>query len=327
MASILCVAELSEGKVRKGTYSALACARQLAAGTGGSVSLLAIGSGIGAAVQELAGYGAAMVWVCDDPSTKDYRAEVYAPIVAATAKAGGHDVVLSVATAYGKDLVPRVAARLGAGVASDVSSVAVDGGKIVFRRPIYAGNVLAVMSVTTKIACATARQSEFEPAAPSGGASPTAEAPRETCGAAAKVEFLGIETVKNERPELTEARIVVSGGRGLKSSENFKLLEPLVDLLGAAMGASRAAVDAGFVPNDLQVGQTGKVVAPELYIAVAISGAIQHVAGMKSSKVIVAINKDPEAPIFQIADFGLVADLFKAVPELTEEIKKLKAAG
>jgi len=327
MASILCVAEILEGKVKKGTYSALACAQKIAAGTGGSVSLLAIGSGIGAAVQELAGYGAAKVWVCDDPGMKGYLAELYAPIVAATAKAGGHDVVVTVASAFGKDLLPRVAARLGAGVASDVSSVSVDGGKIVFRRPIYAGNVLAAMTVTTPIVCATARQSEFEPAAPSGGASPTADAPREACGAAGKVQFLGIETVKSERPELTDARVVVSGGRGLKSGDNFKLLEPLVDLLGAAMGASRAAVDAGFVPNDMQVGQTGKVVAPELYIAIAISGAIQHVAGMKSSKVIVAINKDPEAPIFQIADFGLVADLFKVVPELTEEIKKLKAEG
>ena len=327
MASILCVAEIQEGKVRKGTYSALACAQKLAAGTGGTVSILALGSGIGPAVQELAGYGAAKVWVCDDPSTKNYVAEVFAPIVAATAKAGGHDVVVTVANAYGKDLLPRVAARLGAGVASDVSGVAVEGGKLVFRRPMYAGNVLGAMTVTTPIVCVTARQSEFEPAAAQGGSSPTADAPRETCGAAGRVQFLGLEIVKSERPELTDARVVISGGRGLKSADNFKLLEPLVDLLGAAMGASRAAVDAGFVPNDLQVGQTGKVVAPELYIAIAISGAIQHVAGMKSSKVIVAINKDPEAPIFQIADFGLVADLFKVVPELTEELKKLKAEG
>jgi electron transfer flavoprotein alpha subunit len=327
MASVLVVAEIQEGKVKKGTYSALACAQKIASGTSGSVSLLAIGSGLGAAVQELAGYGAAKVWVADDAGAKDYLAEVYAPIVAATAQAGGHDVVVTVASAFGKDLMPRVAARLGAGMASDVSGVSVEGGKIVFRRPIYAGNVIGAMTVTTRIACATARQSEFEPAAATGGSSPTEPAPKATCGAAARVQFMGIEAVKSERPELTDARVVVSGGRGLKSGENFKLLEPLVDILGAAMGASRAAVDAGFVPNDMQVGQTGKVVAPELYIAIAISGAIQHVAGMKSSKVIVAINKDPEAPIFQIADYGLVADLFKAVPELTEEIKKLKAEG
>jgi electron transfer flavoprotein alpha subunit len=327
MASVLCIAEIQDGKVKKGTYSALACANKLAADTGGSVSIIAIGAGIGAAVEELRGYGAAKVWVCDDASAASYVAEVFAPIVAATARAGGHDMVVSVASSYGKDLIPRVAARLGAGVASDVAAIVVDGGKVTFKRPMYAGNVLASMIISTPIACVTARQSEFDPVAPSGGASPTAEAARETCAAAGRVKFLGIETVKSERPELTDARVVVSGGRGLKSGENFKLLDPLVDLLGAAMGASRAAVDAGFVPNDMQVGQTGKVVAPDLYIAIGISGAIQHVAGMKSSKVIVAINKDPEAPIFQIADYGLVADLFKAVPELTEEVRKLKAEG
>ena len=325
MANVLCVAEIQDGKVRKGTYSALACAQKIAAGTGGSVSLMAIGAGIGDAVKELQGYGAAKVWVHDDPGVKDYVAEVYAPIVAATAKAGGHDAVVSVASPFGKDLVPRVAARLGAGVASDVSAVSVEGGKIVFKRPLYAGNVIGALTVTTPTVCATVRQSEFEPAAASGGSSPTEPAAKDTCGAASKVQFLGLEVVKSERPDLGDARVVISGGRGLKSAENFKMLDPLVDLLGAALGASRAAVDAGFVPNDLQVGQTGKVVAPELYIAIAISGAIQHVAGMKSSKVIVAINKDPEAPIFQIADYGLVADLFKVVPELTEEIKKLKA--
>ncbi|MBI2896400.1 MAG: electron transfer flavoprotein subunit alpha/FixB family protein [Deltaproteobacteria bacterium] len=327
MANVLCVSEIQDGKVKKGTYSALACARQIAGPTGGSVSILALGAGIGSAVEELEGYGAAKVYVRDDGTLGGYLAERYAPIVAATAKAGGHDVVVSVASAYGKDLMPRVAARLGAGLASDVSSVQVDGGKILFRRPLYAGNVLGTLAIKTPIACATVRQSEFEPAQPAAGSSQVVDAPTDGSPAAERVQFLGVEIAKSERPELTDARVVVAGGRGMKSAENFKLLDPLIDLLGGAMGASRAAVDAGFVPNDLQVGQTGKVVAPELYIAVGISGAIQHIAGMKSSKVIVAINKDPEAPIFQVADYGLVADLFKAVPELTEELRKLKAQG
>ncbi|MAC28424.1 MAG: electron transfer flavoprotein subunit alpha, partial [Myxococcales bacterium] len=192
-------------------------------------------------------------------------------------------------------------------------------------RPMYAGNVFGTLKVTTETQVVTVRQSEFDPAAEAGGASPVESVDVEEDDVAEKVESLGIEVVKSERPDLTEADVVVSGGRSLKSAENFEnVLEPLVDALGAAMGASRAAVDAGYVPNELQVGQTGKVVAPKLYVAVGISGAIQHLAGMKGSKTIVAINKDKEAPIAQVADYFLVADLFDAVPEMTDAVKKAK---
>jgi electron transfer flavoprotein alpha subunit len=234
-------------------------------------------------------------------------------------------VVAVTASSFGKDLAPRVAVRLGAGLASDVSRVEA-GASLTYKRPMYAGNAIGTMQVSTAVQVVTVRQSEFEPAAPSGGSSPVSAGAVSPAPNAARVQFVSFEEVKSARPELTEARVVVSGGRSLKSAEGFKtVLEPLVDAFGAAMGASRAAVDAGYVPNDLQVGQTGKVVAPGLYVAVGISGAIQHLAGMKNSKVIVAINKDAEAPIFQVADYGLVADLFKVVPELTEAVRKARA--
>jgi len=199
-----------------------------------------------------------------------------------------------------------------------------EGGQLTFKRPMYAGNAYGFCTLATAQKLVSVRQSEFEAAEASGGQSPVADAPLVPPGAAAqRVEFVSLDQVKNERPELAEARVVVSGGRALKE-QFFQVIEPLADALGAAIGASRAACDAGYAPGDFQVGQTGKVVAPELYVAVGISGAIQHIAGMKSSKVIVAINKDPEAPIFQIADYGLVADLFQAVPELTRELAARK---
>jgi electron transfer flavoprotein alpha subunit len=257
-----------------------------------------------------------------------YLAEKYAATIAEVAKSGGYGVVTATASTTGKDLMPRVAARLDAGVASDIASVSIDGDKLVYRRPMYAGNVFGYCTVESPIQVVTVRQTEFEAAEETGSSSDIEDVEVVEDPAASRVEFLGTETQKSERPELTEADIVVSGGRALKSSENFKnVLEPLVDALGAAMGAARAACDAGYVPNDLQVGQTGKVVAPKLYVAVGISGAIQHLAGMKGSKTIVAINKDKEAPIAQVADYFLVADLFDAVPALTAEIKKVKSAG
>ena len=324
MTSVLVVAELIEGGLRKTTLSAISAARTIAQGTGGSFDILAIGEGAKNGAQQAAGFGAGKVLATE--ISGGYRAEAYAATVAAAAK--NYGVVITTASTYGKDLLPRVAAKLGAGYAADISKVEVAGGKLQYKRPVYAGNVYATMEVNTPIQAVSVRQSEFEAAAPSGGASAIEEFAAVADPASSKVEFVSIESVKSARPELTEASTVVSGGRALKSAENFKtVLEPLVDAFGAAMGASRAACDAGYVPNDLQVGQTGKVVAPKLYVAVGISGAIQHLAGMKGSKVIVAVNKDKEAPIAQVADYFLTADLFKAVPELTAAVKKVKAGG
>jgi electron transfer flavoprotein alpha subunit len=320
MPGTLVIAELFEGSVRKSTHSAITFARQV----GAPFAIVAIGGGAAAAAKELTGFGAQRVFVVDDPSLANYVAERFAPTVARLAADGGWDTVAVTASTFGKDLAPRVAAKLGAGYAPDVDRVKVDGGKRQYRRPMYAGNALGWLEIATPLHVVSVRQTEFTAAEPSGGASPVetvAKAPDEA--AAARVEFLGLQVGKSERPDLGEARVVVSGGRALK--EQYKqVLEPLADALGAALGASRAACDAGYAPPELQVGQTGRTVAPQLYFAIGISGAIQHIAGMKSSKYIVAINKDADAPIFQIADYGLVADLFVAVPEL---VKELKAQG
>ena len=324
MTDILVIAELLDGKARKTTLSAINLAKQIVAGTGGAFDVLAIGDGAKAAAAELAGYGARKVFTTQIDG--GYVAEKYASTIAALGK--GYGVVTVTASTYGKDLAPHVAAKLGAGVASDISGVSVEGGTLTYKRQMYAGNVFGFVQLTTAIAVVSPRQAEFEPAQPSGGASPVEDyAAAAADAAAARIEFISLEqTAKSARPELSEAAVVVAGGRGLKSADGFtNVLGPLVDSLGGAMGASRAACDAGYIANDLQIGQTGKVVAPKLYIAVGISGAIQHLAGMKGSKVIVAINKDKEAPVAQVADYFLVADLFKAVPELTEAIKKARA--
>jgi electron transfer flavoprotein alpha subunit len=312
----LVIAELHEGHTRKSTLSAVAFAKQ----TNAPFSILVLGPGAKAAASEVAGFGAEKVLVSEDASFAQPLAERYAPTVAAVAK-NGFDVVAVTASSFGKDLAPRVAAKLSAGYAPDISAVKVDGG-LVFKRPMFAGNAYGWCKVTTPTAVVSVRQSEFSAAEPSGGSSAVedvAAAPADA--AASRVEFVRLEAAKSERPDLGEARVVVSGGRALK--EKFaEVLDPLAGLLGAAIGASRAACDAGYAPPELQVGQTGRVVAPQLYVAIGISGAIQHLAGMKGSKTIVAINKDPDAPIFQVADYGLVADLFTAVPELVTELKK-----
>ncbi|MBK8997319.1 MAG: electron transfer flavoprotein subunit alpha/FixB family protein [Myxococcales bacterium] len=325
MADILVVAELTaDGKVRKTTHSAIAMAKQALPALGGSFSILVLGASAKAAAAELTGFGAAKVLACEDASLANYVCEQYAPTVAEVGKAYG--LIVACASSFGKDLLPRVAAKLDAAYAGDCSGLSVSGNKVVFKRPMFAGNVFGHVELGTAIQVATARQSEFEPAAPSGGSSPVESVAKVAPSAgASRVEFVSLEAVKSARPDLGEASIVVSGGRALKE-KFFDVLNPLADTLGAAIGASRAACDAGYCPGDLQVGQTGKIVAPGLYFAIGISGAIQHIAGMKGSKTIVAINKDAEAPIFQLADYGLVADLFQAVPALVEDLKKHKAS-
>lgn len=321
MGNILVFAEHQKGKFPKTTLVALQAGKEAAQKLGGSCFAAVLGAEVDGLAREAARYGVAKVLAVNNPALAHYLADSYAAVLTQLVTAHDISLLLATSTAVGKDLLPRVAARLGVAMASDVVAINEDG---TFKRPMYAGNVIATVSLTGPIKVISVRATAFDAAQPDGQA-PIERVRVELEEAARKMEFVEFNETKSDRPTLTEARIVVSGGRGLKSGENFATyLEPLVDALGAAMGASRAAVDAGFVPNDLQVGQTGKVVAPELYFAIGISGAIQHLAGMKDSKVIVAINKDPEAPIFNVADYGLVADLFKAVPELTEEIKKLK---
>jgi electron transfer flavoprotein alpha subunit len=326
MTDVLVVAELMDKGLRRNTLSAVTLAKQIAQATGGAFDILAIGEGAKQAAAQAAKYGARKLLVAEVGG--GYFAEKYAPTVAAAAKGGNYGVLTATASTYGKDLMPRVAARLSSGYVSDIRSASVEGGAIKYVRPMYAGNVFGTVSINTPVQVVTVRQSEFEAAAESGGSSPAEDIALTSEPVAQQLEFVSLQSQKSARPELTEANIVVSGGRALKSGENFKtVLEPLVDAMGAAMGASRAAVDAGYVPGDLQVGQTGKVVAPNLYLAVGISGAIQHLAGMKGSKTIVAINKDKEAPIAQVADYFLVADLFVAVPEMAQKVKALKAGS
>ncbi|MCC6874004.1 MAG: electron transfer flavoprotein subunit alpha/FixB family protein [Sandaracinaceae bacterium] len=323
MTDVLVVGELLEGQLRKNTLSAVRFANDVAQATGGSFDIAVVGDGADAAAEQAARYGARKVLKAQIDG--GYVAERIAPTIAQIARDGGYGVVCATAGTTGKDVMPRVAAKLEAGVASDIASFQVDGGELVYRRPMYAGNVFGHCKINSSIQVVTVRQTEFEAAEETGSSSSIESVDPASDAAAERVEFVSVESVKSARPELTEAEVVVSGGRALKSAENFtSVLEPLVDALGAAMGASRAACDAGYVPNDLQVGQTGKVVAPKLYIAVGISGAIQHLAGMKDSKTIVAINKDKEAPIAQVADYFLVADLFDAVPALTEEVRKVR---
>jgi electron transfer flavoprotein alpha subunit len=319
--NVLTYIESAGASLRGSALSAVSAARQLAEKHGGQVVVLLVGAGTKAAAAEAAKY-ASKVLVCDDARLEHYLAETYAPIVAAAARQEGATAVLSVANNLGKDLMPRVAALLGAGMVSDISRVVAANQ---FKRPILAGNAIATVEVSGSPIVVTARQSEFPPAEPAGAGAVADLGAGDV--AALGAEFVSLSASKSERPELTDAKIVVSGGRGMKNGENFKHLEALADTMGAAVGASRAATDAGFVPADWQVGQTGKVVAPDLYVAVAISGAIQHLAGMKGSKTIVAINKDAEAPIFQVADYGLVGTWEQLVPQLTDEIKKHKASS
>src|SRR6478672_442261 len=310
----LVIAEHDNAGVRPATLNTITAAKQL----GGAVTVLIAGSGSsGAASAAAAIDGVAKVLHADSEIFAHGLAENVAAQVLALAS--GYSHFLFAATASGKNISPRVAAKLDVGQISDITKVI---SPDTFERPIYAGNAIATVQSLDALKVITVRTTGFDPA-PATGGSATIETVQ-AVGDSGKAQFVGAEIAKNDRPELTSAKIIVSGGRALGSSDKFnEVLTPVADKLGAAMGASRAAVAAGYAPNDWQVGQTGKVVAPELYIAVGISGAIQHLAGMKDSKVIVAINKDEEAPIFQVADYGLVADLYQALPELAAELGKL----
>ncbi|WP_020681684.1 electron transfer flavoprotein subunit alpha/FixB family protein [Marinobacterium rhizophilum] len=304
----LIIAEHDNSTLKPATLNTVAAA----AAIGGDVAVLVAGESCQAVADQAAQVaGVSKVLLADNAAYGHQLAENIAPLVAELAKTAGFDYVLAPATTTGKNLLPRVAALLDVGQLSDI--VAVESADT-FKRPIYAGNAIATVKSLDAIKVITVRGTAFDPVAAEGG-SASVEAVTAVHDAALS-RFVSEEVAKSDRPELTAARVIISGGRGMGNGENFALLEKVADKLGAAVGASRAAVDAGFVPNDMQVGQTGKIVAPDLYIAVGISGAIQHLAGMKDSKVIVAINKDEEAPIFQVADYGLVADLFDAVPEL-----------
>jgi electron transfer flavoprotein alpha subunit len=311
--TVLVFAEHDNKTIKKSTLNTVAAAQKI----GGDIHLLVAGHECGAAAKAAAQVaGVAKVLHADAKQLDDEIAENVAALIVALAKNYSH--LLAPATSNGKNVMPRVAALLDVQQVSDIVSVE---SPDTFVRPIYAGNALATVKSKDKIKVITVRTTGFDAVADSGGSGAVekAEAPADS----GLSSFVGREVSKSERPELTSAKIIVSGGRGMANGENFKkLLEPLADKLNAAMGASRAAVDAGFVPNDWQVGQTGKIVAPDLYIAVGISGAIQHLAGMKDSRVIVAINKDEEAPIFQVADYGIVGDLFQVVPQVIEELKK-----
>jgi len=305
---ILVIAEHDNGSLKAATLNTVSAAAKL----GGDIDVLVAGAacaGAAAAAAKLA--GVTRVKVADAAAYAEQGAENLAALLVDAIKAGGYSHVLAPATTFGKNVLPRVAALLDVAQISDI--VAIESADT-FVRPIYAGNALATVKSSDAIKIITVRTTAFDAAAEGGAAAVEALAAGADLG---QSKLVGRELTKSARPELGAAKIIVSGGRGLGNGDNYRsVLEPLADKLGAAMGASRAAVDAGFVPNDYQVGQTGKIVAPQLYLAVGISGAIQHLAGMKDSKVIVAINKDPEAPIFQVADYGLVADLFEAVPQL-----------
>ena len=307
----LVIAEHDNASLKPATLHAVTAARQC----GGDVHVLVAGHNAAAAAQAAAQVaGVAKVLHADGPALEHGLAEDLAAQV--LAMAGGYSHILFPATASGKNTAPRVAAKLDVSQISDITKV---DGADTFERPIYAGNAIATVQSGDAVKVITVRTTAFDAAAATGGSAAVESVP--AVAASGKSSFVGQELAKSDRPELTAAKVVVSGGRALGSAEQFQsVLTPLADKLGAAIGASRAAVDAGYAPNDLQVGQTGKIVAPQLYVAVGISGAIQHVAGMSGSRVIVAINKDPDAPIFSVADYGLVADLFEAVPELVKAL-------
>ncbi|MBI4912238.1 MAG: electron transfer flavoprotein subunit alpha/FixB family protein [Acidobacteria bacterium] len=317
---ILVFCELKDGKLRKPSTEALSAGRRLADAAGTTLGALFVGAAA-TGQEEAAAWGADKILSVVDPKLAAYSSDLYAQAVADAVRAQGATVLLAAATALGKDVAPRAAARLGAGYAADVTALSIEGGKLQAVRPVFAGKAFATVSISSDIQVATTRPNVF-PAEPKAGPGTL-----ETLPAPAgdfKTIVKEILAKGGAKVDLTEANVIVSGGRGMKAGENFKILEELAEAIGGVVGASRAAVDAGWgVPHSMQVGQTGKVVSPTLYIACGISGAIQHLAGMSGSKYIVAINKDSEAPIFKMASYGIVGDLFEVVPELTKAAREL----
>ena len=323
MNKILVIAEHDNGQLKLATLAAAGFAQKVCAASAGSFEFLLLGSGVSSTADILSKSGAAAVLVADSPELEHPLADRYAKVIADTAKARGATIVVAAASTFSKDILPRAAALLDAGMLSDVIDVTAEGDDLTFRRVMFAGNVIATVQLDGAIKFVAIRSAAFAAPATTEAASPIEALSVDTSSLPNHATFVGRETKASGRPDATEASIIVSGGRAVKNSEDFeRLIGGLADVLGAAVGSSRALVDSGITPNSLQIGQTGKVVAPQLYFALGISGAIQHMAGMKDTKVIVAVNKDSEAPIFEIADYGLVADIYEAVPELIQKLKK-----
>lgn len=319
MAKAWVIAETREDTVRPGSYELLAVARELSGGE--PVTAVLIGSGVASLADQLAAHGADNILIVDDSQLEAYSPDGWAKVIAGLASERQPDVILGLATARGRELLPRIAAELGVGMASEATGLTLSDDGLVAERPIYAGKAIAQVRVTTSPRLATIRPNTFPPSETAGAG----EVESVTFGDySTGARTTQVEAIESERPDVSEADIIVGGGRGMGGPEHFGLVEALADELGAAVGASRAVVDAGWRPHGEQVGQTGKTVSPTLYIACGISGAVQHLAGMKTAKTIVAINKDPEAPVFAVADYGVVADVFDVLPPLTEAVRKIK---
>jgi electron transfer flavoprotein alpha subunit len=318
--NVLVFAEQRDAAFKKSSFEAVSAGRALADGLGGQCVALVIGSGAGPAAGELGAYGAARILAVEGPSFARHASLAWAQAVAEAARKTGAGVVVLSATQMGKDIAPRIAVALEAGLAADCSALRVEGGEIIATRPVYAGKASIDVRITTPVKVITVRPNVFTAAA-AGGTAPVEPLALDLPASLFATVVTGTK-VASGRPDVAEATIIVSGGRGLKGPEHFTMIEELADVLGAGVGASRAVVDAGWRPHTEQVGQTGKTVSPNLYIACGVSGAVQHLAGMSSSKYIVAINKDKDAPIFQVADYGIVGDLFEVVPELTARLKE-----
>ncbi len=322
--NILVFAEQREGKFKKSAFEVTGTAKNIAGSNGGQTIALVIGSGVEGIAGELGAYGADKVVVADNEALKLYSGELYSSIIIEEAKKNDADTIIMPASSMGRDLAPRCAAITGSAVAADVTVLENSDGALVATRPVYGGKTLIKVKSSKTPFIVSLRPNVFPvPEKEDGKSAETAKSEVAVAADAIKAQVKEIVASASGKIDLTEASVIVAGGRGMKGPENFKILEELADALGGVVGASRSAVDAGWIPQSEQVGQTGKVVSPQLYIACGVSGAIQHLAGMSSSKCIVAVNKDPEAPIFQVADYGIVGDLFEVVPALTAEVKKV----